>query len=63
MFRRMPQVVRRNALDRWGSVREAFGAEVRAAYIDALRDPARVHAICEEYRALGGIGRFGESTD
>jgi haloacetate dehalogenase len=29
----------------------AFGSDVRAAYIEALRDPTRVHAICEEYRA------------
>lgn len=34
-----PEAVVDNALDRWGSVREAFGAEVRAVYIDALRDP------------------------
>ena len=31
--------------------RPCFRAEVRAAYVEALRDPAHVHAICEEYRA------------
>lgn len=50
-----PEAVVDNALDRWGSVREAFGPEVRAAYIDGLRDPARVHAICEEYRAAATV--------
>jgi haloacetate dehalogenase len=31
------------------------GSEVRAAYIEAPRDPARVHAICEEYRAAATL--------
>ena len=29
----------------------SFGPEVRAEYTETYRDPARVHAICEEYRA------------
>src|SRR5437773_2715770 len=39
------------ALGGWGSPAGVFPAEVRAAYVDALRDPAHIHAICEEYRA------------
>ena len=48
-----PDAVVDSALQGWGSVATAFSAEVRAAYIDALREPEHVHAICEEYRAAG----------
>ena len=44
-----------NALTGWGSDRNHFPAEARAAYIGALRDPATVHAICEEYRAAATL--------
>jgi haloacetate dehalogenase len=50
-----PAAVVDSALHGWGSSSKAFSAEVRAAYIDALRDPAHVHAICEEYRAAAAI--------
>jgi haloacetate dehalogenase len=33
----------------------SFGSDVRAAYIETYRDPARVHAICEEYRAAASL--------
>jgi haloacetate dehalogenase len=50
-----PDAVVDDALSGWGSPRGAFDAESRAAYVDALRDPARVHAICEEYRAAATL--------
>ena len=50
-----PDAVVDDALGNWGSPSEAFGPDVRAAYIDALRDPARVHSICEEYRAAATL--------
>ena len=34
----------------------SFGPEVKAEYLETYRDPARVHAICEEYRAAAGFG-------
>ncbi|MFL4225872.1 alpha/beta hydrolase, partial [Escherichia coli] len=34
-----------------------------SAYIDALRDPAHVHAICEEYRASAGIDRDHDAAN
>lgn len=40
-----------NALTAWGSNGNSFPLDVRSAYVGALRDPATVHAICEEYRA------------
>lgn len=58
-----PAAVVDNALDCWGSKRTAFPPEVRQAYIEALSDPARVHAICEEYRAAAGIDREHDQAD
>jgi len=50
-----PAAVVDDALQQWGSDDASFPPHVRAAYIDALRDPATVHAICEEYRAAATI--------
>jgi haloacetate dehalogenase len=33
----------------------SFGEDVKAEYIQTYRDPARVHAICEEYRAAASL--------
>jgi haloacetate dehalogenase len=52
-----------NALDAWGSPAAAFSPEVRAAYVQALRDPAHAHAICEEYRAASAIDREHDRAD
>ncbi|MBM2711479.1 alpha/beta hydrolase [Mesorhizobium caraganae] len=58
-----PDAVVDNAIAGWGSAPDAFPAEVREAYIEALRDPAHVHAICEEYRAASGIDREHDAQD
>lgn len=58
-----PDAVVDNAIAGWGSAPDAFPAEVREAYIEALRDPAHVHAICEEYRAAAGIDREHDAQD
>jgi haloacetate dehalogenase len=58
-----PDAVVDNALGGWGSPANAFGAEVRAAYIDALRDRARIHAICEEYRAAATLDHEHDLAD
>jgi haloacetate dehalogenase len=58
-----PEAVVDNALCEWGSPPATFPAEVRTAYIDALRDPAHVHAICMEYRAAAGIDREHDAAD
>jgi haloacetate dehalogenase len=58
-----PEAVVADALDGWGSSPHVFPPEVRAAYVDALRDPARVHAICEEYRAAATIDREHDEAD
>jgi haloacetate dehalogenase len=55
--RRQPRGGRRHALGQWGSDATAFPSDVRNAYVDALRDPAVVHTICEEYRAAITVDR------
>lgn len=58
-----PDAVVDSALGGWGSSADAFSAEVRAAYIDALRDPVHVHAICEEYRAATTLDHAHDDAD
>ena len=58
-----PEAVVDDALGGWGSPATAFPPEVRAAYIQALRDPAHAHAICEEYRAAATIDREHDRAD
>jgi haloacetate dehalogenase len=52
-----------NALTAWGSNRKSFPPEVRAAYVVSLRDPATVHAICEEYRAAATLDFAQDMND
>lgn len=58
-----PEIVVENALSTWGTPRTAFSPAVRAAYVQALRDPKRIHAICEEYRAAAGLDRDHDRAD
>jgi haloacetate dehalogenase len=58
-----PEAVVDNALGSWGSPSAVFPPDVRAAYVEALRDPAHVHAICEEYRAAATLDREHDRTD
>lgn len=58
-----PEAVVDAALAGWGSPSTTFGPEVRAAYVAALRDPAHVHAICEEYRAAVTLDRAHDDAD
>lgn len=46
-----PEAVVDDAISAWGSPAAAFPADVKAAYVDALRSFASATAICEEYRA------------
>jgi haloacetate dehalogenase len=52
-----------NTLQEWGSAAGAFPAEIRAAYVAALRDPRHAHTICEEYRAAASIDREHDKQD
>jgi len=61
--RRHSEAVVDDALGGWGSSPAVFSADVRAAYVEALRDPARLHAICEEYRAAATCDREHDQAD
>lgn len=58
-----PEAIIDDALGRWGSPSSVFAPEVRAAYVQALRDPRHAHAICEEYRAAATIDREHDRSD
>src|SRR5438105_831163 len=58
-----PEAVVDDALSGWGSPHETFGPAVRAVYVEALRDPVHVHAICEEYRAAATRDREHDEAD
>jgi haloacetate dehalogenase len=58
-----PEAVVDNALAWWGSDRAAFPADVRAAYVAALRDPVAAHSICEDYRAAATLDRERDEAD
>ena len=58
-----PGAVVDDARDQWGSAGSAFPPEIHAAYVEALRDPDHLHAICEEYRAAAGIDRTHDQAD
>jgi haloacetate dehalogenase len=51
------------ALGGWGTPPAVFDDGVRAAYLDQLRDPDHVRAICEEYRAAATIDPSHDAED
>lgn len=58
-----PDAVVDDALGAWGTAPAVFPADVQAAYVEALRDAAHVHAICEEYRAAATLDREHDRAD
>ncbi|MGY3396101.1 haloacetate dehalogenase [Bradyrhizobium sp. USDA 3311] len=58
-----PEAVIDNALANWGSPPHVFPPDIRTAYVEALSDPAHIHAICEEYRAAASIDRDHDRED
>jgi haloacetate dehalogenase len=58
-----PEAVIDDAVGQWGSPEECFPPDLRRAYADALRDPAHVHAICEEFRSAATIDREHDEAD
>jgi len=59
----VPEAILDDALGGWGSPPTVFPPGVRAAYVQALRDPPHAHAICEEYRAAATIDREHDKSD
>jgi len=58
-----PDAVVDDALGNWGNASAGFAADVRDAYVQALRDRAHIHAICEEYRAAATLDREHDLAD
>jgi haloacetate dehalogenase len=58
-----PEAIVEHALGEWGSPSSVVPPEVRAAYVEALRDAAHIHAICEEYRAAATLDRQHDHLD
>ncbi|WP_112239056.1 alpha/beta fold hydrolase [Kribbella monticola] len=58
-----PDVFVGELLDGWSTRPDVFDAEVRAQYIEKFRDPATVHAICEEYRAAATLDHEHDRLD
>jgi haloacetate dehalogenase len=63
LFAAAPELLVDHMLDGWSDGGAAFGPELRAAYAAQFRDPARVHAICEQYRAAATLDRAHDETD
>jgi haloacetate dehalogenase len=47
----------------WGSHAQVFAPEAYAAYLAGIRDPATVHAMCEDYRAAATIDLEHDRAD
>jgi len=58
-----PEVLVDHMLDAWSGGADVFPAEVRAAYTGQFRDPGRVHAICEQYRAAATLDYQHDQAD
>jgi len=58
-----PELVLDHMLDGWAATPGAFPPAVRAEYLRAFRDPATIHAICEEYRAAATLDRQHDAAD
>jgi haloacetate dehalogenase len=50
-------------LDNWSGNSHAFSDAVREGYRRALRNPASIHAICEEYRAAATLDVLHDEED
>lgn len=58
-----PEVFVDHMLDTCAQRSDAFPPAVRDAYHDQFRDPARVHAICEQYRAAASLDGAHDEAD
>jgi haloacetate dehalogenase len=58
-----PEIYVENMLDEWSDDPSAFPAELRAEYVAKFRDPATVHAICEQYRAAATLDHEHDEAD
>jgi haloacetate dehalogenase len=50
-------------LQGWGSRRDVYAAEAMAEYLRCFRNPATIHAACEDYRAAASIDLVHDESD
>jgi haloacetate dehalogenase len=50
-------------LQGWGSRRDVYAPEALAGYLRCFRDPATIHAACEDYRAAASIDLAHDEAD
>jgi haloacetate dehalogenase len=58
-----PEYYLRQKLGQWGRTADAFAPEAMAEYLRCFRDPATIHATCEDYRAAAGIDLAHDEAD
>jgi haloacetate dehalogenase len=58
-----PEVIVDHMLDSLSQLPDSFPRTVREEYYAQFRDPARVHAICEQYRAAATLDCEHDDTD
>jgi haloacetate dehalogenase len=58
-----PDLLVDHMLASWATTSHAFPNAVRAEYQRAFRDPATIHAICEEYRAAATLDLQHDEAD
>lgn len=58
-----PEYYVREKLRRWSGDFSAFSADALAEYVRCFRDPAAVHASCEDYRAAASIDLVHDEAD
>jgi haloacetate dehalogenase len=58
-----PEAFVDHMLQTWSGRSFHLPAEARTRYIDQFRDPARVHAICEQYRAAATVDVASDLAD
>jgi haloacetate dehalogenase len=63
LIARAPEVLVEHMLDSWSETAEVFPDALRAAYVEPFRDPATVHAICEQYRAAATLDYRHDEAD
>lgn len=58
-----PEFYLRDKLHRWSRVPDAFNEEAVQEYLRCFRDPATIHATCEDYRAAATIDLAHDRAD
>jgi haloacetate dehalogenase len=63
MIAAAPEVFVGHLLTAWSQAPDAIPDEMRQEYVRQFRDPATVHAICEQYRAAATLDRAHDDAD